>query len=324
MESGTKNIPNQTVTQNSFEYKICERLSKYLLDKHEQQRREFADDPDMLFKLNVHFPTVYCVAQKIAPDNETIQLAALYHDYGRVIQFKKNGNFNNHEVGSSEDHHVAGYKQFLKDIPEIFKNEDIPPFAIQKSLESGTIYKISKTILLHGLNGKAFDEEFAKLDDETNHVVEIISQIDDIANGTQCVEYLLKEAQEHAKNVSHGGFIPDENENLKIVSPRVMELFRKNIPFDRNAECKTYADYCIFGASLATRSLKNPTTYNITREMVSVPTVVRQHSIIDGEDVLVSKKFDSAMEAFEYIFSIQMEEADAKEAYSILSKCYNG
>ena len=57
---------------------------------------------------------------------------------------------------------------------------------------------------------------------------------------------------------------------------------------------------------------------------MSQPTTVTQHSNIDGEDVLLSKQFNSAMEAFKYIFSAQMEEKDAEEAYSILSDYYNG
>ena len=329
MKNEAENLHDQPVTHEAlkgpFEHEICEKLSNFLLDKQEQERLEFANNPDMLFKLNVHFPSVYNVSKKVAPGDEIVHLAALYHDYGRVIQYRKHGDFNDRGVGSDEDHHVVGYKHFLQDIPMIFGDaKDIPSFAINEDMYQGAIYKASKAILLHGLKGKAFDDEFANLDEDTSRVVEIVSQIDDIANGTQCVEYILRESQEHAKNASRGGFIPDENQDLRTVTPKVMDLFRESTSFNRNAECKTYPDYCIFGAFLATRSLKNPATHDITHEMMSVPTTVTEHASIDGEDVLVSKHFDSAMEAFKYIFYTQMEEKDAEEAYSILSKYYNG
>ena len=325
IEKDCHRVSSCEAISDSFEHEICERLTDYLLDEYEKERHEFADNPDMLYKLNVHFPAVYDVAKKIAPDDEVIQLAALYHDYGRVIQFRKNGDFNDRGAGSSEDHHVLGYEKFLLDAPRIIEDDErIPLLAIQESVKSGVIHKVSKAILLHGLRGIVFNEEFAKLDNEAKNVVDVISQIDDIANGTQCVGYLLRESQEHSKNVSRGGFIPDENEDLKTVSPKVMECFRKCIDFDYYRDCKTYADYCISGAFLAIRNLKNPATHDITREMMSQPTTVAQYLNIDGEDVLVSKQFDSAMEAFKYVFFNQLEEADAREAYSIMLKYYNG
>ena len=329
MKNEAENLHDQPVTHEAlkgpFEHEICDRLSSYLLNKNEQERREFADNPDMLFKLNVHFPSVYEVVKKLVPGDEVAALAALYHDYGRVIQYRKNGDFNDRGIGSDEDHHVVGYRHFLQDAPKILSaDENIPSLAIDEDVRSGVIHKASKAILLHGLKGKAFAEEFAELDEETSRIVEIVSQVDDIANGTQCVEYILRESQEHAKNASRGGFIPDENQDLKTVTPKVMDLFRESTSFNRNAECKTYPDYCIFGAFLATRSLKNPATHDIAHEMMSIPTTVAEHSNVDGEDVIVNRHFENAMEAFKYIFYTQMEEKDAEEAYSILSKYYNG
>ena len=102
-----------------------------------------------------------------------------------------------------------------------------------------------------------------------------------------------------------------------------MELFRESAVFNRNAECKTYPDYYIFGAFLATRSLKNPATHELTKELMSLPTSVIQHETINGEDTLVSKKFSSSIDAFEYIFKTQMEEKDANEACRILSSYYH-
>lgn len=306
--------------EQPFEHEMCEKLTHKLLDDHELQRLEFADNPDMLFKLNVHFPSVYHVAKTIAPDDEVVHLAALYHDYGRVFQYRRNGDFNDRGKGSDEDHHVVGYRHFLEDASSLLERKGVASkIAIEESKSAGLIYRVSQAILLHGLRGKAFEERFASLDPETARVVDIVSQIDDIANGTQCVGYLLREGQEHAKNVSNGGFIPDENEGSRAVSPKVMDLFRASDSFDRNAECKTYPDYYLFGAFLATRSLKNPETREITKEMMSLPITVAQYEQINGERVLTSRKFDSSMDAFKYIFDTQLDEKDAREAFSILS-----
>ena len=87
-------------------------MTKKFLEDLNLQRLEFADDQDMLFKLNYHYPQVYSVAQKIAPENEVLQLAAAYHDYGRVFQYLEQGDFNDCGIGSEHDHHVVGYKNF--------------------------------------------------------------------------------------------------------------------------------------------------------------------------------------------------------------------
>ena len=95
---------------------------------------------------------------------------------------------------------------------------------------------------------------FAALDPDAARIVDLVSTIDDVANGTQCVGYLLRECQEQAKNVSKGGYIPDENAHLTTVSPRVMQLLVECTSFNRNAECKTYPDYVLFGMFLALRN----------------------------------------------------------------------
>ena len=87
----------------------------------------------------------------------------------------------------------------------------------------------------------------------------------------------LGEGQERKKNVSVGGFIPDENEDLRTVSPKVMDLFRESESFNRNAECKTYPDYYIFGCFLATRNLKNPETREITKNLLEQPISIISH-----------------------------------------------
>lgn len=176
-------------------------MTKKFLEDLNLQRLEFAGDQDMLFKLNYHYPQVYSVAQKIAPEDKVLQLAVAYHDYGRVFQYREQGDFNDCGIGSEHDHHVVGYKKFLEDAPKLL-NQKVPEMAISDSFEpGGVLYTIGRTILLHGLRGKAFENEFAELSNypEAEKIVDTVGMIDDIANGTQCVGYLLREGQERKK-----------------------------------------------------------------------------------------------------------------------------
>lgn len=311
---------NKEIFQNEMEKSLME----HFYEDSDLQRVEFAGDQDMLFKLNRHYPQVYAISQKIAPDNKVLQMAAAYHDYGRSFQYREQGNFNDCGVGSEYDHHVVGYKKFLEDAPKLL-NQEVPDMAISDSFEpGGVLYTIGKTILLHGLRDKAFEDEFAELSNypEAEKIVDMVGMIDDVANGTQCVGYLLREGQERKKNVSAGGFIPDENEDLRTVSPKVMDLFRESELFNRNAECKTYPDYYVFGCFLATRNLKNPATREITKGLLEQPISVISHDLKNDQDVLVSQEFENGLRAFDYLFETTMEESDAKEASKILHDYY--
>lgn len=315
---------NPEAYERLFDKEICETATAHLLSVHEAQRVQFRDNLDAMFKLNVHFPSVYEISRKIAPSDPIVQTAALYHDYGRMRQLETKGDFNDGGIGSEQDHHIIGYNAFLEDIPAILSSDqDTPKLAIDDSLKSGALHTIAKAIKLHGLKGKAFEEDFAALTEREAQVVDIVSQIDDIANGTQCVGYLLREGQERKKNQSAGGFIPDENADSRAVTPEVMGLFRESTTFNRNAECKTYPDYYIFGAFLATRSLKNPDTREITKELLSLPITIMQHENIDGHDMIINRPFDSSLAAFKYIFDTQMGPEDATTAYKVLSDYYN-
>ena len=307
-----------------FDAEIIDSLDSYCENVEQEQRREFANQPDMLSKLNVHFPTVWHIAKRMDPEDTTLHLAARFHDYGRAIQFRGSGTFNDGAFGSETDHHAIGAQAFFEDAPKVLAGV-VPEMAIADSKASGVLFAVGSAIKLHGMRGKAFAEDFAALDAEHPEVAEIVekvSVIDDIANGTQCVNYLLREGQERVKNVSRGGFIPDENADSRDVTPHVMELFREATSFNRNAECKTYPDYYLFGAFLAARNLKNPKTRELTLEAMDMPIMMVSHGIKEGKDVLVSEDFPNTMAAFKHLFESEMNPDDAKEAYEILDNYY--
>ena len=329
-----ENISNNTENINTeeqkeflkqpFDAEIIENLNDYCENMENEQRIEFANQPDMLSKLNAHFPTVWHVVKRMDPENEVLHLAARFHDYGRAIQFRASGTFNDGVLGSDTDHHTIGAQAFLEDAPKLLAGV-VPDFGLSDSKNSGVLFAVSSAIKLHGMRGKAFAEEFAALDanhPEVAEIVDKVSIVDDIANGTQCVNYLLREGQEQKKNVSKGGFIPDENANSHDVTPHVMELFREATTFNRNAECKTYPDYYLFGAFLAARNLKNPKTRELTLETMNMPIMMVSHGIKEGKDVLVSEDFPNTMAAFKHLFEKEMKPEDAKEAYGILENYY--
>lgn len=278
-----------------------------------QRLRRFG--PDAAFKLNVHFPTVTSVAERMFPDDYVLQAAADFHDYGRIPQLVTTGSFNDGSFGSAKDHHVIGRDLFYHDMKNVLVNSGLmSSVEFDFSMRAGFLHRISQAILLHGLRGKAFEAEFMMLDTETERIVDLVSMIDDVANGTQCAGYLLRECQEQAKNVSMGGFIPDENAELRTVSQNVIRLFAESQVFDRNAECQTYADYVIFGAFLATRSLKNSETRIIARAAMEQPVQV-WHYVYNE---LVMTEYANAAVALERIFDYVMEEPFARQAKQIL------
>ncbi len=295
---------------------VCKMIWGAVERKYASALERHAGDPDLEFKLRVHIPTVTEVAKQLYPEDILLQTAAFCHDYGRIAQFERYGTFSDGRLGGQQDHHLIGYECFRADM------QTEVDFTCYHSISVMAMYYIKNAILLHGLRGKAFGAEFADLDAEANRLIDAISLIDDIANGTQCAGYLLRECEEQVKNTSVGGFIPDEDAGRKTVTPQVMALLRQSKTFNRNAECKTYPDYVIFGAFLATRSLKNPQTREITKRTMELPITVICHENGDPNQPLMQLQFPSALVALQFIFNEVMNEADATEASRILKQYF--
>lgn len=297
---------------------ICLAMCSYLGELRVAQRHEVSG-ADAAFKLDVHFPTVTAVAKRLFPDDYVLQTAADFHDYGRIPQLVATGSFNDGVLGSAQDHHVIGQQAFVHDMnTRLLKSGLMSKTEFDDAFAHGFLNQISQAILLHGLRGKAFDEAFAALDPDAARIVDLVSTIDDVANGTQCVGYLLRECQEQAKNVSKGGYIPDENAHLTTVSPRVMQLLVECTSFNRNAECKTYPDYVLFGMFLALRNLKNPQTRDVTHAVMEEPVTIWHY--VAGE--LVSTDYPNVLTALEWTLDVVMEKESATAAKTILYHYY--
>lgn len=293
---------------------ICNALREYWKELVEDQKRSDLG-PDAAFKLNVHFPTVTAIAERLYPEDFVLHTAADLHDCGRIPQLLMTGSFNDGAIGSETDHRVIDYKMFHQEMKKFLVESGlISDEEFDQNAERGFLGRIGQSILLHGLRGKVPDKVFDGLYLDAELMVDKVSLIDDVVNGTQCAGYLLRECQEQAKNVSKGGFIPDENADLRTVSPKVMQLFAESEAFNRNAECKTYPDYVLFGAFLATRSLKSYKTRAEAYAAMQQPITVWHY--VDG--VLVATEHENALAALEWTFDAVMDATYACSAKRIL------
>lgn len=303
-----------------MDYMALRQLIRYYLVELKKLGEEYyKDDLNMQFKLTKHVPGMYELCKELHPYNLLLQAATLYHDYGRVKQYNRTGAFNDGTLGSPEtDHHRIGNDEFSKDVYAILAGV-MPRTEIDQSLEDGILYQIRHAMLLHGLQGKALDDVFGRLDPDTQEIVKMVGLYDDVANGMQCVGYLLREFQEDFKSVARGGFVVDSHS--KEISPGVLDLLREANQFNRNEVCKTYADYFIFAAFLAARALKNPKTREIACGMMRRPAEVifwaRKH-----EPATV--QFPNLFRAFEFTLQTVMSLEDTKKVMDILFDHYSG
>lgn len=285
---------------------------------HQKQLVEFGDEEAMKFKLLHHIPAVKNAATLLAPDDKLLQVAAALHDYGRANQYRNFGNFNDGVHGSEHDHHELGYQAFLIDVEPEIRNAGISEAEFSESLKpGGTTHGVAAAIRLHGMRNIAFDEHFQELDEATSRLVDDVSLLDDLANVALSPTFLLREAEEQAKNASKGGFIPDENAFLTTVSPEVMEYFEKKEKFNREKVCKTYPDYCVFWAILAARQLTDPRTKPIVSKLMSRPVDVAHYD--KKTKALVYTGCANSLSALELVFDRVMAAGPANKIICTLS-----
>lgn len=278
--------------------------------------------PDLVLKLDQHIPAVAECAKIFDPNDTTLHLAAGYHDFGRIEQFERFRSFADGRFGSETDHHEIGYRSFIKRSTAILM--DGSGLSATEYLhclyETGLVYQISQVIHLHGLRGYAFQDEFEQLDARTSDLVDKVSLLDDLVNGAQCASYILMEAQQHAKDCSMGGFIPDEN--ATSTEATVMKKFLADEKFDRNIECSTYPDYLLYNMAAITRALKGDRTRVLIKTLLNRPLAV-YHYMEDSEvsnttgsagRSLVRSGFQGGMLALEYVCYEMMNSEQAAEA----------
>lgn len=165
-------------------------------------------------------------------DKELLRTCCLHHDDGRVAQFKLIGNFNDRVLS----HNALGLDMLDRYIAA--NNVSMTP----------AIQVLRACIYYHGrlhLTGYSLDTETAKY-------VQVVSDADDIENGCiGAIGYLAREVETDAK-----GYRKDFPELDGTIKPELFEFYRNGQWFNKIELCKSYAEYILFAATLAMKSIK--------------------------------------------------------------------
>ena len=233
-----------------------------------------------------HINRAATITKMIAPGNKMAEVAAKFHDIGRFPQYEILGGFRDDLIL----HHNLG--------------EDlITRFLFQKKLETSfELDVIRQSVMYHG-RMQFIPFKKMPMDPEILETTEIISRSDDLDNGcVGALGYLEREVLTDAKGYKEKN--PDLD--MTMVSPSVIEHYRKGEKFDKLKECKTYADYILFATVLAIQSLKG-----------------KDHEVAKKLMAIECYGYDNALEGYKDLFNKYVEPTYAKEAYDILLNFYN-
>lgn len=208
-------------------------------------------------------------------DKELLMLCAEHHDDGRVNQFKLLGKFWDSEVS----HNVLGLDRFDSYLQQMVGVDIDTSISIFRDC-----------ILYHGRPTLLASEE-------SRPYVDIITTADDFENATSAVSYLLKEVETDAKGYKHNNPSADQT----VASDFVFEHFAKGEKFDKSVYCKTYADYILFAATLATNCIKRFDKF--AKAIMLQP----------------GHGYPSILEGYRNIFNQTLKADTAERAYKVLS-----
>lgn len=215
--------------------KTLENLEKWIDNFLEIKKLKYRDI-DMVQRKIIHSKTTSQLA-KSNFDNEVLRVAMKFHDIGRFKQYDL--------IKSYDDKIISHYELGKAIIEEELHKNNIEP---SKELDM-----IKAVIMYHG--GTKYISNNEKLDNESLELVEMSSRIDALDNGCRGVflyieDECLKDSKNYKKN--------NPNLDMKSVSNDVLNMFLDGKSFDKIKYCKTYADYILFAASLAIKSLTGP------------------------------------------------------------------
>lgn len=285
---------------------ILDRIEQAVNDYFAIERQQFAHTPMMLEKLDGHIQRVTAAAKYLYPDQRIVQVAALSHDLGRGQEFRRTGGFN----GMGENsHNQLGSRLFL----ELMNDAGIP-----QGVETRAIFL---TIRCHGLHNLFIEgvqiahPDLRHAEGDIINLNHAVSTIDDITNGAFAYEYLYREQQLNEKARTKNGFIPDENQWSKEVSQKCVDAYETGLEFNRNALCRTYAEYNLFALFLAIRNLKSGgKNAELIKYFLNQPGSERYY---DG-DVLADHPHPTGLAAYEAICNRSMEPARAQATMTFL------
>lgn len=274
-------------------------IDNYLDEKIEEYGKDESRERDTLYNKIQHIKRTATIAAALT-DNKLVVLAAKYHDIGRIPQLEFLGGFRDDLIL----HHNLGEDLITR---MIFKKQ------LKPSVELDTI---RQAIMYHGrMQFIPFKE--SPIEQDAIELTEIISVVDDLDNGCiGALGYLERETVTDAK----GYKAKNPDLDMKEVSPRVMEFFRKGEKFDKLSECNTYADYILFASVLAIQSLKGKYS-NYAKKLMSIPCF-GYNNALEGYKDLYTKFINPeyAMEAFDILSSYYSSEINMQDNNSPKAK----
>lgn len=209
-------------------------------------------------------------------DKELLRICCLHHDDGRVPQFKLLGNFNDRDL----THNALG-----QDMLDRYISANSIAITPEIQILRACIYYHGR---LH-LTGYSLDAETAKY-------VQVVSDADDIENGCiGAIGYLAREVETDAK-----GYRKDFPELDRTIKPELFEFYRNGQWFNKIEYCKSYAEYILFAATLAMKSINK--YGDIAKSAMKLPCY----------------GYDSAVEGYIDLFQKYMSPTDANLASQIL------
>lgn len=210
-------------------------------------------------------------------DRDMLAILAEHHDDGRVNQYELLGKFWDTNVS----HCVLGVDRVDK-------------FMTKENLEMDEELELLRMVMMY--HGRM--EYLTRATNEEREYVELISAADTFENATSCVSYLIREVTTDAKGFKKENPNQDQKE---VTTPEIWTWYAKGTKFDKMKFCKTYADYILFAATLATNSIKK---YGEIARVALTQSGYGYNTILEG---------------FKETFEYALTEADAKKAFQILS-----
>lgn len=263
-------------------------MKKNLQAYHEGNRyfdifKDFTLQDTALETKRIHIENVKKTALAIADfshskvDRELLAVLAEHHDDGRVVQYEILGKFWDTKIS----HFALGVDRVDRYITDNNLKVD------------DEIALLRKTMMYHGrmhLLGEVTTEEA--------EYIELITAADTFENATSCVSYLTREIFTDAK-----GYLQEnpKQDQRQITNSKIWEWYTSGTEFDKFKYCKTYADYVLFAATLATSCIKK---YGKIAKVALMQPGYGYPSILEG---------------FKQTFGYALRTEDSERAYQIIS-----
>lgn len=275
-----------TIIEISYSIKEDNIMNQNLLAYHEGNRYTdiFAEGLQGKLKhAEAVIKTVNAIAdfQHADVDRELLSVLAEHHDDGRVDQYRLLGKLLDTEVS----HNVLGADRLEK-------------FITHNNLEVDVEIQLLRNVMMyHGRQHLA-----PQLGKEERVYIDLVTVADDFENATSCVSYFIKEVENDEKGYVKSNPDADQKE---VTSDFIWHSYATGRKFEKMQYCKTYADYILFGGTLATACI---TKYNEVAKTALMQPGYGYSSILEG---------------FKVTFEKTLTAEDAERAYEILAGMLN-